>query len=219
VPIGTILDYASPIAPSNYLNCDGSAISRTTYADLFSKISFTESGTLTNTFNTVSGLTNATTRMYVGMSIEGTNIPGGTTIASIVDDNNITMSATATGSGASTIRFFSWGNGDGSTTFNIPDLRRSVAMGSGGSATAEIGKIVGQSGGEESHAQTIAELASHVHAAAGGGQFLVSEAGGLSLPAAGANLAALTNTDTTGSGTAFNIIQPSVITYKIIKFI
>jgi hypothetical protein len=38
VPIGTILMYAVATAPSNYLICNGSAISRTTYSKLFATI-------------------------------------------------------------------------------------------------------------------------------------------------------------------------------------
>lgn len=38
VPIGTIEYYGGSYAPSGWLVCDGSAISRTTYADLFSAI-------------------------------------------------------------------------------------------------------------------------------------------------------------------------------------
>ena len=38
-PIGTILNYAAATAPSGWLICDGSAISRTTYVNLFTAIS------------------------------------------------------------------------------------------------------------------------------------------------------------------------------------
>ena len=34
-PTGTVTQYAGPTAPSGYLLCDGSAVSRTTYSDLF----------------------------------------------------------------------------------------------------------------------------------------------------------------------------------------
>jgi microcystin-dependent protein len=57
VPIGTVVSYAGNTVPTNYILCDGSAVSRTTYSALFTAI--------------------------------------GTT----------------------------WGSGDGSTTFNLPDLR------------------------------------------------------------------------------------------------
>jgi microcystin-dependent protein len=36
IPIGTVIESASSTAPTNYLDCDGSALSRTTYANLFS---------------------------------------------------------------------------------------------------------------------------------------------------------------------------------------
>lgn len=62
---GSVIAWPGSSIPSGYLNCDGSAISRTTYADLFDKI--------------------------------------GTT----------------------------WGAGDGSTTFNIPDLRSATLRGVG----------------------------------------------------------------------------------------
>lgn len=64
-PIGSIIAYAGASIPVGYLNCDGSAVSRTVYADLYTAI--------------------------------------GTT----------------------------WGAGDGSTTFNIPDLRSATLRGVG----------------------------------------------------------------------------------------
>ncbi len=58
-----------------------------------------------------------------------------------------------------------WGAGDGSTTFNVPDFRRRVMMGSGGvqgSAQAP-GTTVGSYGGEETHVLTTAEMPQHAH--------------------------------------------------------
>lgn len=37
-PAGTIIDYGGSAAPTGYLPCDGAAVSRTTYADLFTAI-------------------------------------------------------------------------------------------------------------------------------------------------------------------------------------
>jgi len=99
---GTILDFGGISAPSGYLGCDGSNVSRTTYATLFAAI--------------------------------GT----------------------------------AWGVGDGSTTFGVPDLRRKVAVGSGGTGTARLANSVGSTGGEESHVQTTAEMAAHGHRFSGG---------------------------------------------------
>lgn len=45
----------------------------------------------------------------------------------------------------------SWGAGDGVTTFNLPDLRRRVTVGSGGTSTATLANSVGSYGGSEFH--------------------------------------------------------------------
>jgi len=40
-PVGTLIDFAGSTAPSGYLVCDGTAVSRTTYSDLFTVIGTT----------------------------------------------------------------------------------------------------------------------------------------------------------------------------------
>lgn len=73
VPIGAIFPFGGSTAPSGYLMCDGSAVSRSDYSALFAVI--------------------------------GT----------------------------------SFGSGDGSTTFNVPDLRETVPVGIGENGTQTIG--------------------------------------------------------------------------------
>lgn len=52
IPVGTINTYAGTTAPSGWLLCDGAAVSRTTYASLFSVIGETfGAGDLSTTFN------------------------------------------------------------------------------------------------------------------------------------------------------------------------
>lgn len=52
LPAGLIFPYAGTVAPSGYLDCDGTAVSRTTYAALFSAISTTYGvGDGSTTFN------------------------------------------------------------------------------------------------------------------------------------------------------------------------
>lgn len=107
VPTGSVTPYAGSSAPSGWLLCDGSAVSRTTYADLYALI--------------------------------------GTT----------------------------YGSGDGSTTFNLPDLRGRVPLGKddmGGVAanrvTAAEADTLGGASGEENHTLAVAEMPYHRHSIA-----------------------------------------------------
>ena len=52
VPIGALMPYAGATAPTNWLICNGQAVSRTTYADLFAVIGTTYgTGNGSSTFN------------------------------------------------------------------------------------------------------------------------------------------------------------------------
>ncbi len=93
-PFGTITSFAGSTSPTGWLLCDGSAISRTTYSNLFSIIGIT------------------------------------------------------------------YGSGDGSTTFNLPDLRTRVPVGYNSSGTFNL---LGKTGGSETHTLTVDELPSHNH--------------------------------------------------------
>ena len=87
-PIGTIFAFAGNDIPSGYLPCNGSAISRTTYADLFAVIGTTYgSGDGSTTFN----LPNLTEKFIQGSDTVGTvksaglpNITGDVSIADSV---------------------------------------------------------------------------------------------------------------------------------------
>lgn len=110
-----------------------------------------------------------------------------------------------------------WGSGDNLTTFNVPDLRRRVAVGSGGAATGTLGNAVGNVGGEETHILTTPEMPSHTHAyppqevsVAPVGSYAASQ-----FPSPGGGS---TQTSTsTGGGGAHNNVQPSAIVVKLIK--
>ena len=94
--IGEIKMWSAATAPDKWLLCDGAAISRTTYADLFAVVSTT------------------------------------------------------------------YGVGDGTTTFNLPDLRGRAPIGAGqgdGLSTRALGEVVG----EEAHIITTGELTPHTH--------------------------------------------------------
>ncbi len=123
IPYGVILPFAGPAAPSGFLLCDGSALSRSTYAALFAAITVQLSATTTNASTSVTNLS-STSLLGVGMPVSGAGIPAGATIASIVNSTSITLSANATATGSLVaLTFAPHGVGDGSTTFTLPDSR------------------------------------------------------------------------------------------------
>jgi microcystin-dependent protein len=105
-----------------------------------------------------------------------------------------------------------WGVGDGSTTFNLPDLRgrTPIGAGTGSSLTA---RTLAATGGAETHTLTTAEMPSHTHNnnIAGGTS---GTAPRFSYVANDGN--AITQTLSTGGGGAHNNMQPfAVVNYAI----
>ncbi len=210
VPTGTVLDFAGFTVPSGYLGCDGTAVSRSTYATLFAAITSNQIGNFTTGSPAITGLTD-TSLIRVGSVIECIAFAAGTTVAAIVSGTEVTASANAGSSGNSWTLFLPYGAGNGSTTFNLPDFRRRVSMGAGGTGTSTIASRLGATGGAETHALTVAEMPAHTHAItftatsgiAGGANFNLSTAGGA--------------TGSTGGDGAHNNVQPAIVTQKIIK--
>lgn len=112
-----------------------------------------------------------------------------------------------------------YGVGDGSTTFNVPDYcgRTILNMGTGSGLTA---RTLAAIGGEETHLQTTAELAAHAHTIATN-QFLGAGAAQLSSVGApiGANVGFVAGTTASaGSSTPFNVMQPFAVGNILIKY-
>lgn len=146
VPVGTILDYAgSASLPSTFADTDGTAVSRSTCADLFNAI-----GVL-------------------------------------------------------------WGAGDGSTTFNLPDLRRHTTIGHGGVASAGPANTVGSRGGSETHTLTAAQIPTITMGTGGAVGGAANGAWGNTNSVTGS----ISSTNT--GGQAHPIMQPSATVRKIIK--
>jgi hypothetical protein len=226
IPAGAIIDFGGPQAISGYLLCDGTEYSRSTYASLFNAITFTQTCTLTDMSETV--ITTNNTIMYggatalLGMAVTGTNIPTGTYITAVTNDGvTITLSQAATATGSSDLTFYPWGAGDGTTTFNVPNLPHHTTIGWGGTPAAHTGMsgtVTGQRGGEETHTQLAVEIASHTHTGTVGAAVGIS-AGNSSLlfhdtPPTGQFALSINNF---GSAQPFNVTQLSAVVTKMIK--
>jgi microcystin-dependent protein len=112
-----------------------------------------------------------------------------------------------------------YGNGDGQTTFNIPDLRGRVIVGSGQGENLNLYKP-GDRGGEEKHTLSIEEMPSHAHPTS----FMKDCVGVLSYPTGktGGCLADWNTrywgyTDNVGSSAPHNNLQPYLSIHPIIR--
>ena len=115
-----------------------------------------------------------------------------------------------------------FGVGNGSTTFNVPDLRGRDVIGAG-TGSGLTARTLAATGGAETHALTSGENAAHTHTVGGGGaagQMPTTIAANTpgALPASG-NVITVTgtvNTGSSGSGTAHNNMQPFLVLTPII---
>ena len=106
----------------------------------------------------------------------------------------------------------SYGEGDGSTTFNIPNLKGKIPVGF--DSEDEDFNAVGKTGGEKTHTLTIEEMPEHRHGIRTSGD----SGGQVDNMVWGATLAAqTTNTEYTGGNGAHNNMQPYLVQNYIIK--
>lgn len=173
LPIGSTVEWWSEEIPENWLVCNGQAVSRMEYEDLFNVL--------------------------------------GTT----------------------------YGSGDGSTTFNLPNIQGRTLI---GKSNEEDYSVLGKTGGEKQHSLTVQEMATHSHSGSteiaktsfmravevpGGnavsnhtvsnGSGAYKDVGGGSSDFPGANHYHDFATNEVGEGKAFSIVQPYITTFYIIK--
>lgn len=118
-----------------------------------------------------------------------------------------------------------YGSGDGSTTFNLPDLRGRVPAGldnMGGSSanrvTDSAADSIGGVAGTETHTLTVAELPEHTHdinraVNTSGGSNWIASVSTATLPA----VTKVADTVAAGSGNAHANVQPSMFVNYLIK--
>lgn len=160
IPVGTVIPYTSTTIPDGWLSCDGRALLRSEYIELFLVI--------------------------------------GTT----------------------------YGAGNGTTTFNIPDLRGRDIIGLGQGDTSS-NRVIGEKGGSEYKILTIENIPPHTHniyvststaglefADRGKEDILVGDHGGAYITDTSSGIPFIANT---GSGTPLDVMPPFLVCNYIIK--
>lgn len=238
VPTGSIVSYAGLSAPAGWLACDGSAVSRASYAALFAAL--VKSATVTISIASPGvvawaghGLPNGqaivlrtTGALPTGLAVGNTyyvvNATGDTFQLS-ASVGGAAINTSGSQSGSHTASAAAYGDGDGSTTFNLPDLGGRMAVGAGqGSGLSN--RVPGSKFGAETHTLSTAELPAHSHVlnqnGHGGGTYNPSGSYGRS------GWASITSTmsgttpivsDNSGGGGAHNNMPPCLAVKFIIK--
>lgn len=138
--VGMVKPWAGIVAPSQYQFAYGQQLNRTTFAALFTAITQSLSVICTSASNTLSGI-NDTTSINIGAPVEAAScVVPGTTVSSKTA-STVVMSNPSSVSLNTTAIFFPFGNGDGSTTFTLPDFRGNVIAGRpnmGGTASSNL---------------------------------------------------------------------------------
>jgi microcystin-dependent protein len=246
IPVGTVLDWAGLAAPpSGYLDCNGSAVSRTTYSALFSAIGTAYgSGDGSTTFN----LPDFRGRVSLGQgtgtlvdTVSGTASSNAVPVASNADKwitgMEVTVSAVSGFTGVSNGSYFVIRVSSTSirlaTTLANAQNGTAVTITGTGSFTlthALTPRTLGDVGGQEAHAMSSTELLLHTHvqnphlhamttdAGIAGSSSVVSDIVNRTSTTAEVNTANATATNqNTGGNAAANVMQPYLAVRKIIK--
>lgn len=177
---GTIRETAEVRLPSGWLWADGAAVLRADYPELLEAIapSFTGTTALSTTISSVSE--DLRQLGLVGAKIEGSGIQSGTTIAAVAATTlTLSLAATIAAAGVA-LRVFPQGNGNGSTTFNVPNKKGRVGVGRGDMGGTDVSLIttaiagfdgtrLAAAGGSQGVVLLVANLPVHSHSASSSG--------------------------------------------------
>lgn len=126
--VGTIIPWAGTALPANYLYTAGQTVSRSTYNQLFVAITYSATVLCQSGINTLTVPTAISDGTPINAPIESSCFASGT-IVTAKSSGLLTLNNTANVTASSSLTVFPWGNGDGSTTFTVPDLRGRVYYG------------------------------------------------------------------------------------------
>lgn len=163
---GMIADFAAPVAPTGWLELDGSVVSTATYSALFAVMSITSSGTRTNGNPVVTSIP-STAAFKAGYYIFGTGISAGTTILSVDSATQITMSGNASSGGTSSFFVSPFAMNTGTVT--LPDLTTAGRFRRSRSSATKVGDL--QADQNQAHTHTLSvsgttdSQGSHTHTA------------------------------------------------------
>ncbi len=161
---GQVADFATPIPPDGWLECDGSDINTSSFASLYNVMSIQKTGTRTSGSAIVTSLPNVV-GFRAGYYVFGTGILAGTTILSIDSPNQITLSANATISSSSSFAVSPWFMNTG--TIRLPDLSNAGRYRRSRTLTNPIGTIQADQNQAHTHSVTgsTSSDGSHTHTA------------------------------------------------------
>tara|TARA_R110000823_G_scaffold294312_1_gene413223 strand:- start:95 stop:874 length:780 start_codon:yes stop_codon:yes gene_type:complete len=163
------------------------------------------------------------------MSFAGASAPTGYLLC---DGAAIARQAGGSNTALFTLLGTTYGAGDGSSTYNIPDLRGRVIAGQDDMGGASANRLTGQtggvngdtlggSGGTETHTLSTAQIPAHTHSSEAGGGDPNSLGTGanvsVNLTVTNTNSKASFKATSTGGGGAHNNVQPTFILNYIIK--
>jgi microcystin-dependent protein len=130
VPFGAIMPFSSITIPTGWLACNGAEYSRSTYASLFSFVSFTDATCDTNSNTSVT--MDSTALVGAGFGVSGTGIAAGTTVASVTNGTTLVLSQAATATASNvTLTFMRWGVGTTDANFRVPNFQGAFLRGTG----------------------------------------------------------------------------------------